>query len=415
MYILTSSQLERLEGNCKLNFKVYYNYICGKKIQCHIHYEGALYFFYCHFYPEPPKTPTHQTPTFAFMKILLIGQGISGTWLSYWLQQSGAEIIIIDEERPNSATRVASGLINPLTGRRVVTTWMAETLLPFAETHYTNLGEMLNAKLISNCGIMAFPSSEEMVDAYQKRIDQGSPYVHGLTQTETWEAYFNFRHGVVHIQPAYWVDLQTLLAGWRQWLLAHGLLRQDCFDESKLQVLGDGVVYNDIHADYIVYCDGIHTFQSTYWQGLPYSFNKGEALIVSIDGLPHGQIYKFGISVLVPWHNGQWWVGSTYENDYVNELPTDAFSKRTEYFLQHTLRLPFTITDHVAAIRPSVLERRPFVGKHPHSERVGIFNGMGSKGVSLAPYFAKQLAEHVLYGSELSPDVDIRRYKRAFS
>jgi glycine/D-amino acid oxidase-like deaminating enzyme len=364
--------------------------------------------------PYTPNTNLPKQPTFALMKILLIGQGISGTWLSYWLQQSGVEIIVIDEERPNSATRVASGLINPLTGRRVVETWMADELMPFAETHYTNMGEMLKATVISNCGIMVFPPSEEMVDAYQKRIDQGSPYVHSLTQTETWDAYFNFRHGVVHIQPAYWVDLQTLLAGWRQWLLENGMLRQERFDESKLQVRGNGVVYHDIHADYMVYCDGIHTFQSTYWQGLPYSFNKGEALIVSIDGLPHGQIYKFGMFVLVPWHNGQWWVGSTYENDYSDELPTNAFRKRAEFFLQNTLRLPYTVTDHFAAIRPSALERRPFVGMHPHTERVGIFNGMGSKGVSLAPYFAKELAGHLVNGGKLLDEVNVQRFKRAF-
>jgi glycine/D-amino acid oxidase-like deaminating enzyme len=118
--------------------------------------------------------------------------------------------------------------------------------------------------------------------------------------------------------------------------------------------------------------------------------------------------------VLVPWHNGQWWVGSTYENDYADELPTNTFRKRTEFFLKNTLHLPYTVTDHFAAIRPSALERRPFVGMHPHIERVGIFNGMGSKGVSLAPYFAKDLAGHLVNGSGLLDEVNVQRFKRAF-
>ncbi len=348
------------------------------------------------------------------MKIIIIGQGISGTWLSYWLQQSGAEIIVIDEERPNSATRVASGIINPLTGRRVVETWMADALLPFAETHYTKMSELLAAPVIHNCGIVAFPPSEDMVDAYQKRIDEGSPYVHGLTQADKWDTCFNYRFGAVHIQPAYWVDLQTLLTDYRQWLLSHGRLLQERFDETRLKVQADGVVYKDFTADYIVYCDGIHTFQSTYWQGLPYTYNKGEALIVSIDGLPHGQIYKFGITALVPWHNGQWWVGSSYDNQFVDDKPTAAFRQRMEFFLQHTLRLTFKVTDHLSAIRPGVLERRPFVGRHPHAESVAILNGMGTKGVSLAPYFAKQLAEQLMLGATLLPETDVRRFKRAF-
>lgn len=348
------------------------------------------------------------------MRVLIIGQGISGTWLSYWLNQSGAEVVVLDEPSPNTSTRVASGVINPVTGRQVVTTWLADELLPFAEKNYTEIGAAIGSGVIRNCGILAFPPSEQMRDAYAQKMGEGSPYVHPVAETESWEDLFRFAFGAVHILPAYWVDLQTLLSGWRQWLLAKGQLREERFEEAFLQVHDGGITYKEIEADYVFYCDGIHTARSTYWAGLPFSFNKGEALIADIPGLPFGQIYKFGISTLVPWHDGKWWVGSTYDNRFTDNLPTEAFRNRTIQFLEQTLNIPFTISNHMAAIRPATVERRPFAGLHPHAKRVGILGGLGTKGVSLAPWLAQQLAAHLCAGKPIEPLADVNRFRRAF-
>ncbi|MBS1662348.1 MAG: FAD-dependent monooxygenase, partial [Bacteroidetes bacterium] len=56
--------------------------------------------------------------------VLIIGQGICGTFLAHELERAGLSYLLIDEVRPFSASRVAAGLINPVTGRRLVTTWM---------------------------------------------------------------------------------------------------------------------------------------------------------------------------------------------------------------------------------------------------------------------------------------------------
>ncbi len=349
------------------------------------------------------------------MEVLIIGQGISGTWLSYWLGQMGVGVTVIDELSPFTSTRVASGVINPVTGRQVATTWMAEELLPFAEMHYSKIGEVLGTNVIRNCGIIAFPPSEQMLEAYQQKIFQGSPFVHQVNAPESFRAYFRFMFGAVHISPAYWIDLQTLLTGWRKNLLKEGRLIGQRFDEQLLHVHEDRILYEHIKADYVFFCDGIQTASSRFWRGLPFSFNKGEALLVDIPEIPHGQIYKFGISTLVPWHDGKWWVGSTYDNRFTDNQPTAVFREKTEQFLQLTLNLPFTVEDQMAAIRPATVERRPFAGMHPKYKRVGILGGLGTKGVSLAPWLAKQMAEHIMFGKNIEPAADIQRFKRAFS
>jgi glycine/D-amino acid oxidase-like deaminating enzyme len=348
------------------------------------------------------------------MKILLIGQGISGTWLSYWLLKQGANVVVMDRADPNTSSRIASGVINPVTGRQVATTWMAETLLPFSESAYGEMGDSLKQRFIHNTGILAFPPSEQMVQGYEKKMACNPSYVQRVYDMDALSAFFHFSFGAVHINPVYCINLPALLPTWRAFLENSGRLRYEVFDPENLVMSDTGVRYQDEFFDVVVYCEGPAAFSGNIWQGLPYSFMKGEAVIAEIPGLPGGQIYKFGITTLVPWINGQWWLGSTYDNSFADALPTAAFRQRMEYFLQSTLKLPYTITGHLAAVRPASLDRRPFVGRHPNMPALAIFNGMGTKGVSLAPWFGKQLAEHLITGAPLDPMVDISRFKRAF-
>ncbi|TAD92715.1 MAG: FAD-binding oxidoreductase, partial [Bacteroidetes bacterium] len=95
-----------------------------------------------------------------------------------------------------------------------------------------------------------------------------------------------------------------------------------------------------------------------------------------------------------------------------NANPTDAFRAETEQWLRQTVRQAYSILHHWAAIRPATIDRRPLVGMHPTLPRVGILNGMGTKGVSLAPFFGKQLAQHLLDGASIMPDADIQRFER---
>jgi len=76
------------------------------------------------------------------------------------------------------------------------------------------------------------------------------------------------------------------------------------------------------------------------------------------------------------------------------------------------LKIPFIIKDHLASLRPATIERRPFVGLHPQHNNMAIFNGMGTKGCSLAPWFAKQFADHLVSNVSLDPLCDIKRFHR---
>jgi len=206
--------------------------------------------------------------------------------------------------------------------------------------------------------------------------------------------------------------LETILPAWRTRLRELQALDEERFDPEALRFENGKVSYGTIRADTVLFCDGAGGPSNPFFRKLPYASNKGEALLLNIPGLPAEFVYKKG-SLLVPLaKSDKWWVGSTYERSDLNPKPSDRFRVETEARLRDWLKLPFTIEGHVAGIRPATVERRPFAGLHPKRPEVGILNGLGTKGCSLAPYLARQLTDHLIEGHPLLPETDVRRHAR---
>lgn len=341
---------------------------------------------------------------------LVVGQGLCGTFLSRNLLQEGKSVLVIDEPRPFSSTKVASGVINPVTGRRIVKTWMIDEVLPFANEQYQLLGKELGVDLVRQCNVLQFHANTQMRDAFEERYAADPQYLN-KTSDDPWKPYFHFAYGVGEIDPCLLINLNLMLQAWRTKLVQQNALLEERFQLEHLQVKEDSVAYKDITALKIIFCSGTDTFSLPFFKLLPYATNKGEAIIAEIPGLPKTNIYKQALSI-VPWQDDQFWIGSSYEWEYNDEQPTEAFRRRVEAVLGHWLKLPYKIVGHMASVRPATVERRPFVGLHPQHPAVGILNGMGTKGCSLAPWFARQLAQHLVHGSALSPDADVQRFRR---
>ncbi|HSB93632.1 MAG TPA: FAD-binding oxidoreductase [Flavitalea sp.] len=345
---------------------------------------------------------------------LIIGQGISGTMLSYQFTQAGLSFVVLDDENPAAPSRVAAGMINPVTGRRIVKTWMIDTLLPFAYDTYRAIGEILQIKAINETPIIDFFPTKQMQAAFLERAPDIPEYLHEIETIDELENFFRFNYGYGIINPAYTVNSRELLPAWRNQLKNKGQLIQSRFIPELLQFTSDGIRYESIHASRIIYCDGNIGAQYSWFRNLPFAENKGQALIIQIDGLTIGNIFAKGLKIL-PLGNELFWVGSSYEWDFTEVGPTTDFREKTMLQLNDWLKISYKLVDHVAALRPATLERRPFVGFHPHEPRIGIFNGMGTKGFSLAPYFAKQFANHILAGDPIDPAVDIRRFSKVLA
>ncbi|MDD2792282.1 MAG: FAD-dependent oxidoreductase [Sediminibacterium sp.] len=345
---------------------------------------------------------------------IIVGQGLCGTFMSWNLMKAGKQVLVIDESNPYSASKVASGVINPVTGRRIVRTWEIEKLMPFAVQAYTDLGNELELPLIRQCNILDFHSTPQMKLAFEERLPVEEEYLRIPENSDQWWNYFHPAFGVGEINPCWLIDLHAMLEGWRKKLMANNALLDERFELQGCEIGPDQVSYNGIRAAKIIFCDGTAGFNNPYFHLLPYARNKGQAIFASIPDLPPNHIYKQGINV-VPWKNDLFWIGSTYEWNFTHLNPDSDFREKVEIQLKRWLKLPYTIVDHQASERPANMERRPFVGLHPVHGTVGLLNGMGTKGCSLSPYFAAEFTAYLLQGTPIHPHADVQRFRKILS
>lgn len=343
-------------------------------------------------------------------EFLIVGQGITGTFLSWYLYQSKRSFVVFDYYDPSSSSQVAAGIINPVTGRRIVKTWMIDELLPFALNAYEEFGKYLGINAISRKTIIDFFPSAQMLNAFTERVQQDD-YLKISTDIPAFNHQFIYDFGFGEIEPCYLVNLKELLLVWREELKKNNLLIEDKLDEKQLIVNDNNIQYKDVYADKIIYCNGIYSSTNKFFRNLPFALNKGEALIIYSDKIDEKYIYKKGIT-LAPVGNNLFWAGSSHEWNFTDNLPSKSFLDNTTAILSQWLRQPFEVVNHLASIRPATVERRPFAGMHPHHPSLCILNGMGTKGCSLSPYFAYQLVNHLTKNTPILPEADIKRFSR---
>src|SRR5688500_9150034 len=126
---------------------------------------------------------------------LIIGQGICGTMLSWFLHKEGKSFVVIDDANEHASSKVAAGIINPVTGRRYVTTWMIEEVLDFALQTYDELGNYFDTKYIFPKSIIDFFPSAQMRDAFVTRITEDDTYLHSYPDQNYFNQFFNYDFG----------------------------------------------------------------------------------------------------------------------------------------------------------------------------------------------------------------------------
>ena len=199
------------------------------------------------------------------VKYLIIGQGLTGTWLSYFLHKQGITFKVINDPKTVSASSVASGVINPVTGRRIVQTWMIDTLLPFAIDAYKAFEQDENITIIKAAPITLIHPSLQMKESFDYRLTHDNIYLKENDNSSLGQ-YFNAPFGTGEIDQCYWIDLIQFLKAGRQKISSY--LIEDYFDVSAMILTEQGVQWKNIIAEKIIFCDGVNTMHNPYFKSL---------------------------------------------------------------------------------------------------------------------------------------------------
>ena len=346
---------------------------------------------------------------------IIVGQGLAGSTLAWELLNRHRSVVVFDEPLSNRASRIAAGICNPITGKGMVSTYKADLLFPFLHQFYSNAERILGRKFFQPLSVYRpFISNEEMLqwNAKSQRREL-SDFVARIYQSPHMEQAIHDPFGGMEIRQSGYLRVTEWIDAIRHLLLSKDAYRNERFRENELKV-DDSIAYGDFISKKIVFCNGLAALESNWFRWLPLRPLKGEILEVNIPFVPH-HIFSRGIYIVPSLKDENFLVGSTYQHPPYSEGPTEAVSFELQTKLRDLIKLPFKVLHQDWGIRPTVTDRRPLLGHHPVNKNVIIFNGLGTKGVSLAPYFAKCLADWMDGGEDLPQEVNICRFKSLYS
>ena len=340
---------------------------------------------------------------------LIVGQGLAGTVLSYTLLKAGARVRVIDQPDEQMASWVAIGAFNPITGRKMVKTWQADAAFAKLPSFYATLEAEIGVSFFHPMPIYRpFESLHQQNDWLSQALEPGKrPFVQTTPGTPdggerpSFTQWLHDPHGGIFITGGGWLDTAALLRGYSAWLNKQALLRQEAFDYAKVELLPEGVRYEDIQATRLLFAEGAQARFNPYLKGLPFHPAKGEVVRLRLKEGRFPHMVNRGCAV-VPLPDGTYNAGANYNHHDLTYSPTEKGRAWMRDKLDRLLAVDYDIIDQKASVRPATRDRRPFVGPHPLHEQMAIFNGFGSKAISLAPLMAEKLATALQTGQPAS-------------
>jgi len=345
---------------------------------------------------------------------LVVGQGLAGTVFCEHILKSGKTVLVVDDPKLSNSSKVAAGLYNPITGRKLVKTWNCDPLFEYLVPFYRSLEDKLGQNFLVEMPIYRpFPSTEVLNEWMGKSAEAGyASYVKEIKSTPGFTADIRNDYGGLLLNNSGYVDTDKLIRYYREFLETEGLILNEKFDHTQLIIKNGGTRYKGVDAKRIVFTDGRSVEENPYFQWLPLRPVKGELLYIRTSAV-FGVIYNKGVFV-IPLSDGICKVGATYDNKNLEETITSEAKDELVNKLKELVKFDFEVIDQKVGIRPATKDRKPFVGRHPRFHNLVIFNGLGAKGVSLAPFYAKQLLAHLEQGDELDKEVNIERFFSLF-
>lgn len=348
---------------------------------------------------------------------LIVGLGIAGINLCHQLEKAGKSFLVIDRCPKNSSSLIAGGIYNPVVLKRKVKSWKVDELFPFLVETYSELEQQLGVDfLLHDFPILKPISSANELNEWQQAVDENrlSPYVDSVEKKTPEGPFQNSVLGSVTIGKSGFVRIGKLVIAYRKHLQEKGVLIEEEFNYQEVRA-EEKVSYKDVSAERIFFCEGRFISENPFFNWIPFRPTKGQMLTVRVpEELTPDRTYNQQFLLFPTEEKNIFRLGATYEWHNLDEIPSQKSTDELIERAQKALNIHFEVLDAQAAIRPNVADRRPTIGQHPEMENLFLFNGMGSKGVMLAPYFAKQLVDHIYSGAEIEPEVNLNRFGKRY-
>ncbi|MEO1496917.1 MAG: FAD-dependent oxidoreductase [Planctomycetota bacterium] len=355
--------------------------------------------------------------------VLILGQGLAGSTLAWRLREHGLRTIVVDRGgvdaagRPSSS-RIAAGLITPVTGKRLTVAEGYADHFHEADRFYRRLGRALHFDCYETQPAVRLFVSEAERALFEQRVADGAIGEHarlaerGDVPASTPSPWGGFvMSGAARLNPA------AYLGGTRGALIDEDGLVQDAVEfETDIRPTDDGVAIPrfELAARTVAFCTGYTPELPACVPAERWAPTKGELLTIEAAGLPTDRVVHRGVwiapiaakpgaskrgpSLPDAAAANRYRVGATNEWEQLDSTPTDAARDELLAKLAEAGVTDAVVVDHQAAVRPATSDRKPIVGVSEDG-RFAWLNGLGAKGALWAPTYADRLAEQIVAAS----------------
>lgn len=335
--------------------------------------------------------------------ILIIGQGLAGSALALAFRKRSQEVVVVNDPENEGASRVAAGLITTLAGRSMNPAWRQEAYLPEALQMYRELEQQTNESFLEMMPIIRPFESTQQKEKFDKKKEQKAQW---LVDNDEIPNALHADFGYFTMKDSGRLDTVKYLDVIRE-LLGSDYLSES-FNENELKLIDNGVLWKDKEYSKVIYCNGIESFSSKFWSMIPNRSAKGEMLTVKFERLDDKVILSRN-GWIVPLGDGVWKTGATYTRGLLDAKHTKMAQREIMEKIEALVDSNYEVIQQSAGVRPIVNNSIPVIGLHHEYPQIGIFNGLGSRGVMTAPSVAKHFVEVILDEAAIDPELSYQR------
>lgn len=350
-------------------------------------------------------------------------------WKALW---RGWSVAIIDRLDAQSSSRVAAGLVTPVTGSRAAASWRWSEFYKAANLFYRQVEQTSGASFWHvEPAIRVFCSEADRKLFKGKWIEFGHGAEPNLIRAELFSGPnlfgLNAPFGLCCFGPAARLDSIAYLSETQRHfknLNAFHQFNLDCDSGIEFESSSSGypVKISDLQlaGKRIVFCQGIAARENRYFSDLPLHPARGDILVVESQDVRCKQVIHHE-AWAVPVGDQRFLVGATYDRIAMNE-PIETSDEKANRFRDELMRRWESMTtgtfrggQHVVvgqrwAVRPASYDRHPLMGPHYVYRSAFCLNGLGSKGTLMAPRLAEMVIDS-MEGSTLDPTLNWSRRK----
>ena len=351
-------------------------------------------------------------------RVLIIGQGLAGSTLALELSDRGWDVQVLDANHSGSSSCIAAGMWHPMNFRRMVLNWRSSEqiarLHAFHEKWQRELGEQWFYSMPLTRLFAGYEENNDWQAAAARETYKTMMQDADEPALRARDIRLPFGAGCLQAGNAGYVNLPLFMDSVRMWLQEAGRYRSGRWRPELTQPGETGVVYDGETYDYLIFCQGWQQQGHPWFGYLPVLATKGQVLTVHRDKDWPNAILNRG-SFILPLNKHEARLGATFE---WRQKDLEITSAAREELLAGADKITdsgaLKVVAQVAGFRPTVPDRRPMIGWHPRWSRMGVFNGLGSRGVIMAPDLAYMIGEVLAGNAEIWPEVDIQRFAKFY-